>query len=70
MAVWAYQCVGAGEGDTVWFVAREAIDAMPPEVRTVCVKVGNQWLPAVVDRTQPVAVEGMLVREVVADEAG
>jgi len=66
MAVWAYQCVGGDDGATVWFVLRTAIDELPPEVKTVCVKVGSQWLPAVVDRTQPIAVDGMLVREVVA----
>jgi hypothetical protein len=70
MAVWAYECRGGDEGATVWFVSRAAIDEMPPGVREVCVKVGSQWLPAVVDRTQPIAVDGMLVREVVASDAG
>jgi hypothetical protein len=70
MAVWAYECRGGDEGATVWYVSRAAIDEMPPGVRGVCVKVGSQWLPAEVDRTQPIAVDGMLVREVVADDAG
>jgi hypothetical protein len=68
MAVWAYQCVGGNDGATVWYVSRAAIDELPPDVKAVCVKVGGQWLPAVVDRTQPIAVDGMLVRDVVADK--
>ena len=67
MAVWAYECCGSGEHAPVWFVARDAVDAMPSGVQSVRVKVGGQWLPAKVDRTRPVSVEGMLVREVVAD---
>jgi hypothetical protein len=67
MAVWAYECRGSGEQAPIWFVARDAVDAMPVGVRNVCVKVGARWLPAQVDRTRPVSVEGMLIREVVAD---
>jgi hypothetical protein len=42
---------------------------MPAGVQSVRVKVGRQWFPAQVDRTRPVSVEGMLVREVVAENA-
>ncbi len=69
-AVWAYECRGGDKGATVWFVSREVIDEMPPGGEGVCVKVGNQWLPAVVDRTQLVAVDGMLERDVMSDNAG
>jgi hypothetical protein len=70
MATWAYECRGGTDGESVWFVPRTVVDELPPGVNHVQVKVGREWLPAVVDRTQPVAVEGMLVREVIADEAG
>ena len=68
MAVWAYECRGSGDQAPVWFVSRAAVDTMPAGVQSVRVKVGAQWLPAQVDRTRPVSVEGMLVREVVADD--
>jgi hypothetical protein len=68
MAVWAYQCRGGDDGQTVWFVPQQAVEEMPPDVRAVRVKVGSEWLPAVVDRSRPIAVEGMLVRAVLADD--
>ena len=68
MAVWAYECRGHGDRAPVWFVSRSAVDAMPAGVRNVRVKVGAHWLPAQVDRTHPVSVEGMLIRQVIADD--
>ena len=68
MAVWAYACRAGGENPPIWFVSRAAVDAMPTGVRNVRVKVGAQWVPAQVDRTCPVSVEGMLVREVIVDD--
>jgi hypothetical protein len=34
----------------------------------VLVNVGDDWVPAVVDRSRDVAVEGMLLRDVIADD--
>jgi hypothetical protein len=68
MAVWAYECRGGEDGQTVWFVSQQTVDEMPPDVRAIRVKVGSEWLSAVVDRSRPIAVEGMLVRPVLADE--
>ena len=36
--------------------------------RGVLVRVGDDWLPAVVDRSRQVAVEAMLLHDVIADE--
>ena len=68
MAVWAYECRAGGANAPIWFVSSADVDALPAGVRNVLVKVGAQWLPAQVDRTRPVSVEGMLVREVIADD--
>jgi hypothetical protein len=34
----------------------------------VLVHVGDDWVPAVVDRSRPVAVDAMLLRDVIADD--
>ncbi|WP_088278632.1 hypothetical protein [Ideonella sp. A 288] len=69
MAVWAYECRPcAGAVDEVWWVARDRIDEMAPEVRLLRVQVGAHWLCAVVDRRRPVVVEGGLLREAVATD--
>jgi hypothetical protein len=68
MAVWAYECRASGENSPIWFVSSAAVDALPAGVRKVRVKVGAQWVPAQVDRTRPVSVEGMLIRQVIADD--
>lgn len=69
MSVWAYECRPcAGAVDEVWWVARDRIDEMAPEVRLLRVQVGSHWLCAVVDRRRPVVVEGGLLREAVATD--
>ena len=69
MAVWAYECRPcAGSGS--WWVARERVDAWPPDVTVLRMKVGAEWRCAVVDRTRAVAVEAQLLREAVASDAG
>lgn len=68
MAVWAYECRPcAGSGS--WWVARERVDAWPPDVNVLRMKVGAEWRCAVVDRTRAVAVEAQLLREAVASDA-
>src|SRR6185436_19958302 len=47
---------------------RTAINELPPDTRGVLVRVGDDWLPAVVDRSRQVAVEAMLLHDVVVDE--
>jgi hypothetical protein len=49
-------------------VSRTAINELPPGTRGVLVRVGDDWLPAVVDRSRQVAVEAMLLHDVIADE--
>lgn len=68
MSVWAYECRPPGSESSL-FVPRAAVDEMPPEVSVVRVKVGNHWICARIDRTCPIAVEGLLIRQVVASDA-
>jgi hypothetical protein len=49
-------------------VSRTAINELPPGTHGVLVRVGDDWLPAVVDRSRQVAVEAMLLHDVIADE--
>jgi hypothetical protein len=67
MAVWAYECRPCA-GSGVWWVARERVDAWPPDVNVLRMKVGAEWRCAVVDRTRAVAVEAQLLREAVASD--
>jgi hypothetical protein len=69
MAVWAYECRRCGDEATIWCVSEMAVAEFPEKVRIVRVKVGSRWLCATLDRTQRVAVEGMLVREVIPTDA-
>jgi len=68
MSAWAYECRARDHSAARWFVSRTAVDEMPPSTRGVLVRVGDDWLPAIVDRSRRVAVEGMLLHEVIADE--
>lgn len=61
MAIWAYECRPCS-GSGVWLVSRELVDALPAEVRILRVKAGSGWRCAVVDRSQPVEAEAMLLR--------
>ena len=70
MAAWAYECRPANKPDECWLVGCLVVDEMPGQPRIVRVKVGSEWLCAVVDRTQRVEADRMLLREVIAsDEA-
>ena len=69
MSAWAYECRARDESAARWFVSRAAINELPPGTRGVLVRVGDDWLPAVVDRSRQVAVEAMLLHDVIADEA-
>lgn len=66
MSAWAYEC--RARDDSRWFVSRTAVDELPAGTRGVLVRVGDDWLPAVVDRSRAVAVEAMLLKDVIADE--
>jgi len=69
MAVWAYECRPC-PGRDVWLVARQAVDALPADVRILRVKTSSGWRCAVVDRSHAVEAEAMLLRDAVAsDEA-
>jgi hypothetical protein len=69
VSAWAYECRARDETAARWFVSRAAIHELPPGTRGVLVRVGDDWLPAVVDRSRQVAVEAMLLHDVIADPA-
>ncbi len=71
MSSWAYPCRPVAEDvPGPLFVACVAIDPMPAGNSIVRIKVGPEWHCALVDRSQRVAVEGMLLHDVIAsDEA-
>jgi hypothetical protein len=68
VSAWAYECRARDDSATRWFVSRTTINELPPDTRGVLVRVGDDWLPAVVDRSRQVAVEAMLLHDVIADE--
>src|SRR5436190_10911143 len=69
MAVWAYECRSCPPGQT-WWVARSERADDAAETDLLRVKVGDEWLCALVDRRQAVAVDEQLVRLAVpADRA-
>ena len=68
MSTWAYECRARDDSATRWFVSRLAINELPPDTRSVLVRVGDDWVPAIVDRSRQLAVEAMLLHDVVANE--
>ena len=68
MSTWAYECRARDDSASRWFVSRLAIDELPPSTRNVLVRVGDDWMPAIVDRARHVAVEAMLLHEVIAND--
>jgi hypothetical protein len=67
MAVWAYECRPCA-GSAIWLVSRERVDGMPADVRILRMKTGSGWACAIVDRSRPVEVEAMLLRDAVASD--
>ena len=67
MAVWAYECRSCPPGQT-WWVGRTQTDDVAPVTNVLRVKVGDEWLCAIVDRSQAVAVDAQLVRDAVASD--
>jgi hypothetical protein len=68
VSTWAYECRARDDSATRWFVSRLAINELPPGTRSVLVRVGDDWVPAIVNRSREIAVEAMLLHEVIADE--
>ena len=68
MSAWAYECRARDDSAARWFVSRTAINELPPGTRGVLVHVGDDWVPAIVDRSRQIAVEAMLLHDVIADE--
>ena len=68
MSTWAFECRARDGSATRWFVSRLAINELPPGTLSVLVRVGDGWVPAIVDRSRQVAVEAMLLHDVVANE--
>ena len=70
MSTWAYRCCSPEEARADWFVSQLDVERLRPDVQIVRVQVGAEWKCALLDRTQPVAVEDSLLRAVIAsDEA-
>jgi hypothetical protein len=67
MATWAYECRACGSDD-VWLVSRQQVDEELGPARIVRVRTGAGWKCAVVDRSHALAVEAMLLREVIASD--
>ena len=67
MATWAYECRSCPPGRT-WWVGRTQTDDVAPATNVLRVKVGAEWLCAVVDRSQAVAVDAQLVRDAIASD--
>lgn len=68
MTTWAYACRPC-KGRAEWWVARELVDAMAPEVQILQVQAGGAWACAVVDRQRMQAVDGSLLRQALASSA-
>jgi hypothetical protein len=69
MASWAYACRSPDAPRQTWYVACVTVDTMPPGTDIVRVRAGSHWHCARVDRSQRVAVDGALMRDVVASDA-
>lgn len=70
MAAWAYVCHPPGRADEPWYVSCLAADALPTGTVIVRVQVDGDWRCARLDRRERLAIDSMLLRDVVAsDEA-
>ena len=69
MSAWAYRCRSCVEGEPDWFVSQLAVEELGPNVRIVRVRVGRDWKCGLLDRTQRVAVDSQLLRDVIASDA-
>jgi hypothetical protein len=67
MAVWAYECTSCPPGSK-WWVDRTRVDEAAPATNVLRVNVGDQWLCAIVDRSQAIAVDSNLVRNAIASD--
>ena len=67
MAVWAYECSSCPPGH-VWWVERTRTDEVAPGTNVLRVKVGAEWLCAIVDRSRAVAIDDQLIREAIASD--
>jgi len=67
MAVWAYECRSCPPGH-IWWVERTRADEAAPAASLLRVKVGAEWLCAIIDRSKAVAVDEQLVREAIASD--
>jgi hypothetical protein len=66
MAEWAYECRSCDATHPgTWFASAALVAEMPDDVRIIRIKDGDEWRCAVVDRSKPVAVEKMLVRQAI-----
>jgi hypothetical protein len=69
MAIWAYECRPCSGANDRWLVACERVDTFAADVSILRVKTGSGWACAVVDRSRPVEVDAMLLRDAVPSEA-
>lgn len=69
MAIWAYECRPCSGANDRWLVACERVDTFAADVSILRVKTGSGWACAVVDRSRPVEVDAMLLRDAVPSDA-
>jgi hypothetical protein len=69
MSAYAYRCRSCESEEADWFVSLLAAEELGPAVRIVRVRVGSEWKCAVLDRSERVAVENQLLRDVIASDA-
>lgn len=67
MSAWAFECQSQVNPAVRWFVSRTAVNELPTGTVHVLVRVNDDWLPAVVDRSREHAVDRMLLRDVIVD---
>ena len=70
MAVWAYECLPCMDPEHPRFVACDVVDALPRDVEIVRIRAGTRWICARLLRGRRLAVEGVVVRDVAASDAG
>jgi hypothetical protein len=70
VAVWAHPCIPCRDPEHPRYVACDAVADLDPQVRIVHIRVGRRWICARLDRARRESVEGLLVRELAASDAG
>lgn len=68
MTVRAFVCCAPDTGRVLGYVTTSRVEEWPPETQIVRLRVGTDWLCALLDTSRVVEVEGMLLRDAVASD--